>query len=341
MNRPAKSYRYYTSDVFSSSIFGGNPLAVVLDADDIDSATMQKIAREFNYSETTFVRTPGQTESDAAQIAGSALRFNVRIFTPERELPFAGHPTLGTAAVLAHCGRTPLRCAKKPAGLEHTEIILVEQVGDVAVSLSADEGAAQNDATYFARLRAARPIQFSPEDAPDREILARILSLEAEDIGAVDAQGNEYAVRGASTGIPSLNVPVRNRDILARARVRLDLWERHLKSSWAPDPYLFTFDAEDPDSQIRARKFALTAGIGEDPATGSAAVTLAGYLAEHNPQLRDTTDGEFDWRIEQGYEMGRPSILNARAAKANGKITSLSVGGDSVIVCAGSLRVPG
>jgi trans-2,3-dihydro-3-hydroxyanthranilate isomerase len=104
---------------------------------------------------------------------------------------------------------------------------------------------------------------------------------------------------------------------------------------------LFTFDAEDPQSQIRARKFALTAGIGEDPATGSAATTLAGYLAESVPAVRDAVDGSFDWRIEQGYEMGRPSILHARAVKADGTVRSLGVGGDSIIVCEGLLRLPG
>ncbi len=339
MSAEIRSFQYYTADVFSARIFGGNPLAVVLDADDLDTPTMQRIAREFNYSETTFVRTPARDARD-----GEAPRFAVRIFTPQRELPFAGHPTIGTAAVLAHCDRTKASAAIEDDQL-NADLILEEGVGDVAVWLGGDRDANKNDndtsakndsAVCFARLEAAAPLSFSPETEADPKTLAGVLSLEPEDIGTRDAAGNEYLPRGASTGIPSLNVPVRDREALARARIRPDLWERDLKGTWAPDPYLFCF----ADGIVYARKFALTAGIGEDPATGSAATTLAGYLAQYDPAVRSATSGSFDWEIQQGIEMGRPSVLHARATKGNGAIQSLGVGGDSVIVCEGVLRVP-
>lgn len=333
MNAHARTYRYYTTDVFTGTTFGGNPLAVVLDADDLDTPTMQKIAREFNYSETTFIKTPSITQSE-----NGIPHFCVRIFTPQRELPFAGHPTIGTAAVLAHCGKVMLSADGNAKENAKAEIILEEGVGNVAVQLEARQ--TSNDSVCFARLKAAQPIELSPEPAPDRELLARVLSLEPGDIGTQDQNGYEYHPVGASTGMASLNVPVRDRATLARARIQPELWERHLKSTWAPNPYLFTFETEQADSQIRARKFALSAGIFEDPATGSAATTLAGYLAIHEPAVRDAQAGSFDWRIEQGYEMGRPSILEARAIKSGGAIQSLGVGGNSVIVCEGFIRVP-
>ena len=308
-----KQYKYLTADVFTSTRFGGNPLAVVLDAAELNDAHMQKIAREFNYSETTFVSALAADENNTP-------RFAVRIFTPARELPFAGHPTIGTAAVLAHTGLLDRK--------QHDRVILQEGVGPVVVQFNASG----------AWLTAAQPIRFSPAEAPSRELLARVLSLEPEDIGTVDARGHRYHTQGASTGIPSLNVPVRNREVLGRARIRQDVWEEQLQSQWAPDPYLFCFDPEDAGNQIRARKFAMTAGVGEDPATGSAATTLAGYLAQHDPVVQAAENGRFEWRIEQGYEMGRPSLLVARAEKSRGIVSACGVGGDSVIVCEGTLR---
>ena len=328
-----KTYSYCTADVFTQSIFGGNPLAVVFDADDLDTPTMQKIAREFNYSETTFLYTPR-----AKQAAAGVPHFGVRIFTPFRELPFAGHPTIGTAAVLAHSGRVKFTPGQNLTS-EDVNIILEEQVGDVPVTLTRRSN--ENGDVFFARLTAARPIEFSPEPAPDISVLANVLALDPEEIGARDAHGNLYLPRGAATGIPSLNVPVRDRAVLARARIRFDVWERDLKNTWAPDPYLFTFAENSGDTlpDLYARKFALTAGVGEDPATGSAATTLAGYLAHAMPSVCDAMDGEFNWRIHQGYEMGRPSLLAARAVKAGRRILSLGVGGDSRVVCTGTFQI--
>lgn len=333
-----QSYEYYTSDVFTNQRFGGNPLAVVLDADDLDTRTMQAIAREFNYSETTFVMRPGSSgQFDGGHPASVVLKMqnviaHVRIFTPERELPFAGHPTIGTAAVLAH-----------HRGLEVPgEIGLLETVGPVPVELSPAPGQSRDSGLLaYARLQTAQPVETQSDATPlSTAALAAALSLQPADLGATDPDsGHEYRVLGTSTGMPSLNVPVRSRAALGRARLRMDLWEQNLKRRWASNPYLFCFEPETRGTQIRARKFVPAAGIPEDPATGSAAASLAGYFALENPAVRDAESGRFDWRIEQGFEMGRPSILDARAVKSAGKIKSLSVGGCSRLVCHGRLNL--
>jgi trans-2,3-dihydro-3-hydroxyanthranilate isomerase len=241
----------------------------------------------------------------------------VRIFTPGAEVPFAGHPTVGAAFVLAASGAVPLTGAI-------TRIVLEENVGPVPVAIFARAGQ-----PVGAQLTAARLPEFGPPPPPITA-LAEMLSLSPQDL-----RDDAFSPQAASCGLPFLIVPLQNRDALARARLRREVWERVLAGAWAPWPYLICFDPELPTSHVRARMFAPDVGVEEDPATGSAAAALAGYLG-----VRDTaTDGTLRWVVEQGFEMGRPSILEVEADKQNGAISAVRVGGGCVLVSEGTITI--
>lgn len=297
------SFQYYTADVFTNQQFGGNQLAVFPDARDLPEAAMPRIAREFNFSETTFV-LPAQNPAHTRR---------VRIFTPGGELPFAGHPTVGTAFVLATIGAIPL------SG-DETRIVLEEGVGPVPVTIRSTGGRPD-----FAQLSVAQLPEFGPP-APSARDLARVLGLETGEV--LDGAATSEAV---SCGVPFLFVPLRDRSALARARVRLDEFDALLRDYWTAKVFLFCDKPELPGSHYRARMFAPGIGVPEDPATGSAAAAFGGYVAK-----RDTrTDGTLRWRIEQGFEMGRPSLLDVEVDKRGGAITAVRVGGNSVLVSKG------
>jgi trans-2,3-dihydro-3-hydroxyanthranilate isomerase len=302
------SYLYYTADVFTNEPFGGNQLAVFPDASDLPDALMPRIAREFNFSETTFV-LPAKDLAHARR---------VRIFTPGGELPFAGHPTVGTAFVLATIGAIPLSGAE-------TRIVLEEGVGPVPVSIRSAGGRPD-----FAQLSVAQLPEFGPPGPPARE-LARALGLDAGDV-LDDVVGPE----AVSCGVPFLFVPLRDRAALARARVRLDEFDALLRDYWTAKVFLFCDQPERAGSHFRARMFAPGIGVPEDPATGSAAVSFGGYLAKRDAR----TDGTLRWRIEQGFEMGRPSLLDVEVDKRGGAITAVRVGGNSVLVSKGEFFLP-
>jgi len=301
-------HRYHLLDVFTREAFGGNALAVFADARTVPPPLMPHIARELNLSETVFVLPP----------AGAAASHRLRIFTPGAELPFAGHPTVGTACLLALLGRVPLEGGE-------SEVVLEEGVGDVRVRVrpgSADE-------PPFAQLSAARMPEIREAEL-SVEALATLLSLEPD---AVVAEAGRGAV-AASCGVPFLFVPLRDRDAVRRARLDLPQWETRLAHGWAPHVYVYAFDAEGADAPLRARMFAPAMGIAEDPATGGAATALAGLLA-----LRAGTDGTHRWRVEQGYEMGRPSQLELEAVVRDSAVVAARVGGHAVLVGEGVLRV--
>jgi trans-2,3-dihydro-3-hydroxyanthranilate isomerase len=298
---------FCTLDVFTDTRFGGNQLAVFPDARGLDTDQMATIAREFNLAETAFVLPP----------ENPAHTKRVRIFTPARELPFAGHPTIGTAHALAALGHIPLTG-------DLTKIVFEEGVGPVPVSIRS-----RNGAPVFAELSVAKlPETGAPP--PSRTVLADLLSVEVADL-----TGGTWSPQAVSTGVPFLFIPVRDRNVLKRARVKLDRWEATLKASWAPEVFVFSRDPEREGSHIRARMFAPGLGIGEDAATGSAAAALGGYLAARD----QAKDGTLRWVVEQGFEMGRPSILEVEADKADGKITGIRVGGASVMVSRGEMEV--
>jgi trans-2,3-dihydro-3-hydroxyanthranilate isomerase len=304
----AMRYRFYTADVFTDRALGGNPLAVFPDGRDLSSEQMQRVARELNLSETVFV-CPAERPRHTRRL---------RIFTPSAELPFAGHPTIGTAHVLASIGEIALE-------RDVTNIVFEEGVGPVPVRIHARDGR-----PIFAQLAAPRLPEFGPPP-PSLETIAATVSLYPSDL--LRAEAGPQAV---SCGVPFLFVPVRDKEAIRRVRVNREQWERSLSSYWAPHLYVFAYDAEVNGSSLRARMFAPALGIEEDPATGAAATALAGYLG-----VRDgRSDATLRWRIEQGFEMGRPSILHVEADKRDGAIISIRVGGASVLVSEGTMEVP-
>jgi trans-2,3-dihydro-3-hydroxyanthranilate isomerase len=269
---------------------------------------MQRIAREFNLSETAFVFPPQDPQHTR----------RVRIFTPGAELPFAGHPTVGTACVLALSGELPFEG-------DQAQVIFEEGVGPVSVAIQKHAGQ-----PIFAQLSAAKLPEFGPPPPPDPD-LAAMLSLDPSDL----LQG-DYAPQAVSCGIPFLFVPLQNRDALRRARLNAERWEKLLARYWTHEVFLFTFDTGVESTDLRARMFAPAVGVSEDPATGAAATALAGYLGVRHA----TRDGTLRWVVEQGVEMGRPSTLYVEADKTGGEITAIRVGGFSVLVSEGWMEVP-
>ena len=300
-----RSYRYVTADVFTSVRFGGNQLAVFPDARGLTDDQMLGIAREFNYSETTFVLPPDEP--------GHTRR--VRIFTPGGEVPFAGHPTVGTAYALACIGDIDVSEGE-------ASVIFEEGVGPVPVLIRARDGV-----PFFAQLTAAKAPEIGPP-LPSRAVLADVLSLSEEDL--LDGQ---YSPQIVSCGLAFAFVPLRNRDAVRRARVRLEPWERHLAGTPGAMVMVFALDAELPGHDVRARMFAPGISVPEDPATGSACAALGGYLGARTAER----DGAFTWVVEQGYEMGRPSLLEIEIEKQDGAVKTIRVGGASVLVCDGTM----
>jgi trans-2,3-dihydro-3-hydroxyanthranilate isomerase len=301
------TYRYHTADVFTDVPFGGNQLAVFPDARGIPEGRLLDVTREFNYSETTFVYPP----------ASAAHTRQVRIFTPGGEVPFAGHPTVGTAHVLAAVGEIPLTG-------EQTDIVFEEKVGPVPVRIRAEHGR-----PVFAQLSVAKLPEVGPVP-PSTEALAEVLGLDADQL-----LGGPWQPQALSCGLPFLFVPVRDLDAVARARVKLDPWERVLKNTWAPEIFVFARGGERPGTDFHARMFAPGISVPEDPATGSANAALAGYLAARDPRR----DGTLRWRVEQGFEMGRPSMLDVEADLVAGAVSAVRVGGASVMVCTGTMEI--
>ena len=300
-------FRFLTADVFTSVPFGGNQLAVFPDARGIPEHRLLDVTREFNYAETTFVFPPDDPRH--------ARR--VRIFTPGGEVPFAGHPTIGTTHALAETGELPL------AG-ELTHIVLEEKVGPVRVSIRARGGHPE-----FVQLSVAKlPEVGAPP--PSRDELARVLGLEADDL-----LGGEWSPQAVSCGLPFVLVPLHDRGAVARARIRMDAWEATLKDAPVSEVMVFAAGGERPGTDYRARMFAPGLSVPEDPATGSACAALGGYLAARDQRR----DGTLRWVVEQGFEMGRPSMLEVEADVAAAAVTAVRVGGNSVLVSEGTMAI--
>lgn len=295
-------HRFLICDVFTDRRFGGNPLAVLPEAEGLSASQMQAVAAEFNLSETAFVLPP----------KGPAHAARVRIFTPKAELPFAGHPSIGTALVLAWLGRVPAT----------GEIVLLEEAGPVPVRLRAG---GEGEAAGFAEFTAPMAPTHGP--ALPAAPLAAALGLAAEEVTA-----DEGLPCLASCGTPFLLVRLASRDALRRAR--LDPTAT-LPGDGTTGLFLVTEDVGDPAVQLRARMFAPALGVAEDPATGSAAAALAGFLGGR-PGL---AEGWHDWRIAQGIEMGRPSLIRARARRENGRVVEVRIGGQAVPVAEGTIEV--
>lgn len=292
-------------------MFGGNQLAVFPDASGITDAQMMAITREFNFSETVFVLPPAEAKHTR----------RVRIFTPGKELAFAGHPTVGTAFVLAATGEIPFTGGEE-------RIVLEEIVGPVPVLIRGDAGKPK-----FTQLTAAKlpEAMTSPLGAKD---LASLLGLKNGEVLDDMLHPQVY-----SCGTPFLFVPLQSIEALAKAKVQPGVWDQISKSLEIPEMYLVTQDSwtQRPGSRIaagivRARMYAPGLGIPEDPATGSAAAALGGYLTSR----ADLGDSTLHWTIFQGVEMGRPSKIELEVDRHGGEINAVHVGGESVLVSSGT-----
>jgi trans-2,3-dihydro-3-hydroxyanthranilate isomerase len=296
-------YPYYICDVFTATRFGGNQLAVLPHADGLSDRQMQQVAREFNFSETTFVLPPE---------AGHTRR--VRIFTPSTEVPFAGHPNIGTAFALATAGELG------PIDPSIT-VTFEERAGVVPVSIHRREGQ-----PIWCELSA--PQRLSLGKTISARSLAAAVSLVSDDVVTTT-----HVPQVASVGLPFVVAELKDRAALERARINPDGFDGLIAEGVVPDVHLYTHTADDFD--IRARMFAPGDGVPEDPATGSANCALAGLLSHYH----SAADGNFHWRIAQGVEMGRPSVLEARAEKREGVVAGTWIGGASVLVSEGLIEV--
>lgn len=297
---------FVTVDVFTGTRFAGNPLGVVLNAEGLSGGQMQAIAAEFNLAETTFVLPP----KDPANTA------EVRIFTPRYEMPFAGHPNVGTAFALARAGTSYGR----PVGSD--KVVFEEKAGLVPIQILKD-GATIDGA------RLASPQLFAAGAKIPVELIAAACSLSVEDI---ETRHHQPCI--ASCGVPFILAELKGRAKLAAAVARSDVYMHQVAKQPATSIFIYTH-VDEGEIEIRARMFAPHHGIAEDPATGSANVALMGLLASlrPEPELRLTKT------IAQGVEMGRPSILNAEAEKNKGVVTATYIGGRCVPVMSGALEL--
>jgi trans-2,3-dihydro-3-hydroxyanthranilate isomerase len=298
---------YHVLDVFTEKRFAGNPLAVVLGADELDGGRMQMVAREFNLSETVFVLPPQNRAHNA----------RVRIFTPAAELPFAGHPTVGTAALLAM-----LKSAELPAPGDAL-IVLEAPIGILRVGVRLRAGSAP-----FAEFDAPK----LPEERPEplsREQLAAALSLIPGEIGFENHRPTRFAA-----GNTVAFVPVASLQAIAKAQVATHHWDSALKGQGLLGAFLYCRQTVHTTSAFHARFFGPDFGVPEDPATGSAAVGFAGVIHRFD----DMPDGQHKRIIEQGFEMGRPSLITLALEVTRDKLHAVRIGGHAVRVAEGTIE---
>ena len=287
-------------DVFAETKYTGNQLAVIWGegVERLSDQEMLKIAQEMNYSETTFI-------CDSEPDNGG---YPVRIFTPKRELPFAGHPTLGTAYIIS----------EEIIKTDVIQVILNLAVGQIPVNWKPEESGKQ---ILWMR-------QNSPEFTHiyDHKLLAPVLNLELSDFDP------DYPIQEVSTGIPFIIVPLKTQSALRKAKVNLEYYTELIKRTMAKEIFIFCPETHHPENQLCARMFAPALGITEDPATGSANGCLAGYLSHY----RYFGSDQVNIKVEQGYEIDRPSLLLLKAEKI-GDLIQVEVGGNVIKVAEGIL----
>lgn len=287
---------FYIVDVFAEQKYTGNQLAVFMNSRHLSDAQMQQIAKEMNYSETTFV--------ESAEVRDGG--YDVRIFTPVKELPFAGHPTLGTAYIIQH------EILQKPV----ETINLNLKVGQIPVTMH------YKDETLDILWMRQKPPTF--HQTFTAEALATVLSLEPNDIDS------KFPIQEVSTGVPFIIVPLKTHSALKRSKVNKDKYFELISTAEAKEILIFCPETYSSDNNLSVRVFADSLGIPEDPATGSANGCLAGYLVQYSYFRRD----QINLRVEQGYEIGRPSLLLLKAKK-NPDSIEVNVGGKVVMVAKG------
>ena len=297
-------FKYYTIDVFTNVPFGGNQLAVFPDATGIPEDKLQRIANELNLSETTFVYPPEEAGCD----------YKVRIFTPGQELPMAGHPTLGTAYILASL--TDLK------GKTDLLLTLQEGVGPIPVNIRVNDGK-----PGLITMQQPNPKIHDPFE--DRDAIAALMSLNQDQLV------EELPVQILDCGVPYMIIPVKNLLAVESIKFRLDIYDELYKKYNLPFTLAYTTETVHPENHIHCRMFAPEAGILEDPATGSAHGPLGGYLAIHNV----LGTGDISFTSEQGYELGRPSELKVEIKMDGENISKVLVGGTCVPMGEGMLNL--
>jgi trans-2,3-dihydro-3-hydroxyanthranilate isomerase len=295
-----QKYSYHLVDVFTDQPFGGNQLAVFLSGQHLTAEQMQRIARELNLSETTFVLPAKDDAND----------FWVRIFTPSIEMQIAGHPTVGTAYVLAKEG-----FIDADEDEDSVTVKFEEGVGVIPVKLEFSDGI-PSIITMF------QPIPRFDKVYENRDFIAQMLSISADDLLS------NYPVRNLYNGQTFTYIPVKSLDVIKRVKLHLDLWEQHYAEAPAKlsGVFVFTPETERPDSYVHSRMFAPPLGIPEDPATGAASGPLGCYLVKYGLAPAGHIIGE------QGFEMGRPSIIHITIEQMGEDFTLVGVGGQSVAV---------
>jgi trans-2,3-dihydro-3-hydroxyanthranilate isomerase len=294
-------FAFHIVDVFSSTPFGGNQLAVLPDATGISTEGMQKIAREFNFGETTFVLP----KTDSANTC------RVRIFTPRAELDFAGHPTVGTACALV------MKQHVRPGN--PTRLILEENIGPVTVDVAQRNGGFHGTLTLSAKIEA-------PTGAPSPAELAAVLSVEPAEVSQVFFAG---------VGVPFCFAQLNTDEGVDRAAINRAAWAATLARAWSRNVFFFAGNLRD-GGKLYARMCAPALGVEEDPATGSACAALVGVMAS-KPDFIGTA---YRLSIQQGVAMGRRSDIEAEARKRDGMVTAVSVGGATTYIASGEIEVP-
>ena len=302
--------KFYTLDVFTETRFAGNPLGVVLNADGLPTGLMQSIARELGLSETVFVQKATNPTASA----------RIRIFTPAIELPFAGHPTIGTGILLAQ-----LRAGDTASGDQDALVVLEETIGMVRVGVRMRPGKAAH--AEFDAPKLPEPAG----EAPSTERLAAALGLMPSEIGYANHRPTQW-----SAGVPFTFVPIASMAAIARAEITSPHWAAAFGSSRSGKVYLYTHETAHTTSSFRARMFSPAAGIAEDPATGGAAVAFAGVINAFD----QPPTGTHKRNIEQGFEMGRPSLIALSFEVAQrGKLETVRIGGSAVRVTEGEIEI--
>ncbi|AIY04657.1 PhzF family phenazine biosynthesis protein [Planococcus sp. PAMC 21323] len=305
-----KTLKYTLVDVFTTQSFGGNQLAVFHDGTGLTTRTMQQIANELNLSETAFICSPNKPQN----------QINLRIFTPQVELPIAGHPTIGTAFVMAH-----LRMFPTSDGVN--EWTFEEEYGDISVAVHLNK-------EKITKVKMIQPLPVFGEIMTRQALVADLLSLPKSELDS------RFPIQTVSSGLPFLFVPLRSIAAMREINFRTDVWERHF--SHDPDRqhiFAFSTETEHDDSTVHCRMFAPAMGISEDPATGAAGGPLGAFLVEHGA-IAKKIDGHYIIRSEQGFEMGRPSFIEIMIDKNNQQYEEVKIGGNAIVVGQGELYVP-
>lgn len=298
--------KFFIVDVFAETKYSGNQLAVFTNASELSTDQMQRITQEINYSETTFITSDEKINEG----------YNVRIFTPAQEVPFAGHPTLGTAYIIQR------EIIKKPV----SQVILNLPVGQIPVTLDypneGDTGTTPEIEPILLQMKQNQP---TFGESLDPVKLAEVLNLKASEID------RRFPCQSVSTGIPFMIVPLKNHHALKRAKVNRDKYFKLIEKLEAKCIFIFCPETNRDDNHLSARMFADYLGVPEDPATGSANGCLAGYLVKY----RYFGDDRIDVRVEQGYEIDRPSLLLLKAHQESDGEISVFVGGSVQMVAQG------